>query len=45
MVKTAASANNRTENRVPDKLNDVALNRLFCTARTRNGWTKRAVTE
>lgn len=28
-----------------DKLNDLALERLFLTARTRNGWTNRPVTD
>jgi 3-hydroxypropanoate dehydrogenase len=34
-----------TENSVSDKLNDLALDQLFRTARTRNGWTDRPVTE
>ena len=28
-----------------NKLNDLALERLFLTARTRNGWTDRPVTD
>jgi 3-hydroxypropanoate dehydrogenase len=30
---------------MPDKLDDIALDRLFRTARTRNAWTERSVTE
>jgi len=30
---------------MPDKLDDLALDRLFLTARTRNAWTDRPVTE
>ena len=30
---------------MPDKLDDLALDRLFRTARTRNAWTDRPVTE
>jgi 3-hydroxypropanoate dehydrogenase len=33
------------ENSMTDKLDDRALDRLFRTARTRNGWTEQAVTE
>jgi 3-hydroxypropanoate dehydrogenase len=34
-----------TGHTVSDKLNDLALDQLFRTARTRNGWTDRPVTE
>src|SRR5580700_6600493 len=33
------------EDSMADKLEDAALDRLFRTARTRNGWTDRPVTE
>jgi 3-hydroxypropanoate dehydrogenase len=40
-----AQANFTMENSMTDKLNDRALDQLFRTARTRNTWTERQVTE
>jgi 3-hydroxypropanoate dehydrogenase len=45
MVTVPANNSGGAEGNVPNKLDDLALDRLFRTARTQNAWTDRPVTE